>query len=642
MRETVCHVAILLLVTGIVFFTNLGSSRLWDRDEPRNAGCAAEMQARGDWVVPMFNDELRHQKPVLLYWLIMSAYSILGVNEFSARFWSAALATGTTFATYGIARRLVNSTVALYSAIALSTSLMFDVAARAATPDSLLAFCGTMAILVYVLGTFSQSANGIKLKQHGSWFPQNSFFVISMYALLGLGVLAKGPVGFLLPVAIIGLFMLIRTSPKSEPENSDSLLSTLARGFRSCLVTLHPIHLARTWWSMRPILGLAVVLLIATPWYWLVDARTEGDFTRMFFVGEHFGRATRAMESHNGGLWFYPLAILVGFFPWSIFWGPVAVGIVRRRQTRGQCEPEAKTHVGAATTLMLCWIGIQVGAFSIAQTKLPSYVTPCYPALAVLTAICLSQLASRQTHVGRAWFHAAWVGLVISGLAITIGVGFATMKYMPSQFWLTAIGLIPLVGGVLLIWLMARNQTRSIPVVFSATALLFCAGLFGFGTVSLDAEQQSHKLLRRLGVGTKVATYGVLESSWVFYAKRPLVELQVVEQDAPQWKRRVIGEREKFWQSKPQPTVAAFVKSNPDAMLITTDEHLDSIRAQLPVDYQVLQTAEYFLKNKQIVLLGRMSSDLPPVGNATAKHAPVEAHPTNRASIVPVDSSRRR
>jgi len=78
MRETFWHVIILLSVSTVVFFFNLGETQLWDRDEPRNAGCAAEMLAQGQWVVPIFNDELRHQKPVLLYWLIMSAYSGFG------------------------------------------------------------------------------------------------------------------------------------------------------------------------------------------------------------------------------------------------------------------------------------------------------------------------------------------------------------------------------------------------------------------------------------------------------------------------------------------------------------------------------------------------------------------------------------
>ena len=139
MKPIVWHYLLIVSVAVVVLFTNLDGARLWDRDEPRNAGCALEMMQRGDWVVPIFNDQLRDAKPVLLYWLIMTAYSIFGVNEFAARFWSAALAVATVLATYHIGRRLFHAKVGLWSAIILSTSLMFDVAGRAATPDSVLA-----------------------------------------------------------------------------------------------------------------------------------------------------------------------------------------------------------------------------------------------------------------------------------------------------------------------------------------------------------------------------------------------------------------------------------------------------------------------------------------------------------------------
>src|SRR3954468_20902218 len=89
------HVTLLVALSALTFFTNLGVPALWDRDEPRNAGCAREMLARGDWGVPMFNGELRTPKPVLLYWLMMPAYAAFGDPEFAARFWSAALGVGT-------------------------------------------------------------------------------------------------------------------------------------------------------------------------------------------------------------------------------------------------------------------------------------------------------------------------------------------------------------------------------------------------------------------------------------------------------------------------------------------------------------------------------------------------------------------
>ena len=101
LRTTILRdLALISFVAVLVMFTNLGGPRLWDRDEPRNAGCAHEMLLRGDWITPVFNAELRAHKPVLLYWLTMSAYTVLGVNEFSARFWSAVLAVGTVFCTY--------------------------------------------------------------------------------------------------------------------------------------------------------------------------------------------------------------------------------------------------------------------------------------------------------------------------------------------------------------------------------------------------------------------------------------------------------------------------------------------------------------------------------------------------------------
>ncbi len=88
-RPTVWRVAILMALSSLILFSFLGSARLWDRDEPRNARASQEMLARGDWIVPTFNNELRAHKPILLYWLQMSAYQLFGQSEFTARLPSA-------------------------------------------------------------------------------------------------------------------------------------------------------------------------------------------------------------------------------------------------------------------------------------------------------------------------------------------------------------------------------------------------------------------------------------------------------------------------------------------------------------------------------------------------------------------------
>src|SRR5688572_7883158 len=142
------HVILLLAICALTFFVNLGGPRLWDRDEPRNAGCAREMLQRSDLIVPTFNGELRGQKPVLLYWCLMAAYSAFGDNEFAARLPSALCAIGTVICTYLMGRRLFGPQAGVWAGIAIGTSLMFGMAGRAATPDSLLIFCTTLAMTI--------------------------------------------------------------------------------------------------------------------------------------------------------------------------------------------------------------------------------------------------------------------------------------------------------------------------------------------------------------------------------------------------------------------------------------------------------------------------------------------------------------
>ena len=116
MISTTRHILLIVIVGVVVLFSNLGGPRLWDRDEPRNAGCTREMLARGDWITPVFDGELRTHKPILLYWFMMTAYALFGVSEFAARFWSAAVAIGTALLTYGIGRRMCSPTVGLWAA----------------------------------------------------------------------------------------------------------------------------------------------------------------------------------------------------------------------------------------------------------------------------------------------------------------------------------------------------------------------------------------------------------------------------------------------------------------------------------------------------------------------------------------------
>ena len=101
------HLAAVAAFCATVFFNQLGATRLWDRDETRNAGCAAEMLQADNWVVPIFNSQLRRHKPILTYWMMMSSYQVFGITEFAARFWSATLGVLTCLLTWRIGWRLL-------------------------------------------------------------------------------------------------------------------------------------------------------------------------------------------------------------------------------------------------------------------------------------------------------------------------------------------------------------------------------------------------------------------------------------------------------------------------------------------------------------------------------------------------------
>ncbi|MFM2097277.1 MAG: Undecaprenyl phosphate-alpha-4-amino-4-deoxy-L-arabinose arabinosyl transferase, partial [Planctomycetota bacterium] len=427
MKGATKHVLILLAIGALILFTNLGVPRLWDRDEPRNAGCAAEMIARGDWVVPWFNDELRTHKPVLLYWLIMVAYSMFGMNEFSARFGSAMLGLGTIVWTYAIGSRLFNPRIGLLAGIVLASTLMFDVASRAATPDSSLIFFVTASVGAFVLGVFpNRQATGEALAAKAGAESQIASpgilslaaedwrislpAAIGVYGMMAMAVLAKGPVGLVLPAAIIGLFVAIARSEVlrgSEPATS---------WFANVVRVLSPMHLLGCAIRLRPVAALIVVLLIAAPWYIAVGVRTDGEFLRGFLWEHNFSRAMESREGHGGGLWFYPLAILAGFFPWSVFALPTAIGVIRSWRRSDDYATRA------ALILLIGWCAIWVGAFSLAKTKLPSYVTPCYPAIAVLVAFTLvgwmDRWQERAPSISSAWVVPAFAVLSLIGIAL--------------------------------------------------------------------------------------------------------------------------------------------------------------------------------------------------------------------------------
>lgn len=553
-------------VAAIAFFTNLGGTRLWDRDEPRNAGCAVEMLAADDWVTPRFNDEVRSHKPVLLYWLMMSAYSAFGVSEFSARFWSAALSVGVVLLTYDMGRRLLNPQAAFWGALALSTSLMFTMAARIATPDALLIFTVTLTMWIFVWGVGDWSRSDSK------YYPETWQKLALLYGAMGLAMLAKGPIGLVLPTAIIGMFLLIQRLPADE--------STGWRRWLAPLRPFAPLHFLKTCWFMRPGLALIASLAVALPWYLWVAFR-EFAWIRGFFLEHNVGRATAAMEGHQGPVIFYVVAVCIGFFPWSIFFLQSLLDFVAQIRQRAKEMP--------GLIFLACWCGVWITLFTIAKTKLPSYVTPCYPAIALLVGAALARVVSGETSVSRYWNLAGFSISIVVGLGFLIGVPLAMDQVIPGETILAIVGIAPLVGGLAAIYFFfGQSKPGAGLAVYGGASLAFVLLVFAFAAQRVDRHQMNQAVIAILEESDdELFAYNTLEPSWIFYSGRSI--------------REINGD---------EATLQETIADSDSPLVVTTRGNYDRLSSETQRKLTVVESVPYFLRKEELILLAPQDSSL--------------------------------
>lgn len=587
-RASLATPLLVMVVAAAMFYPQLGASGLWDEDEPRNAAASADMLARGDWVVPYFNGQLRTQKPVLLYWLQICSYKVFGVNEFAARFPSATLTIGTAALVWWLGRMLFSNAVGMLAGVMFATSLWLTMSARAATPDGSLIFCVALTMALYVRGCSTREPGSFG---QAGWIPPSAWRMALVYAAMGLGMLAKGPVGVLLPTAIIGMFILIvSTAPKPETAAKQSRYERWSQRLTR-MAGLFPIAT----WRLRPWLGAIVILAIAGPWYYCVHVETNGEWTRTFLGFENLTRFREAQEGHRGPIIYYLGAIMIGFFPWSSFlpftiWRAVQTVRVAHPDQREECGQATTANVTPAIRFLLCWLAIWVGIFSFAATKLPSYVLPAYAVLALLTAQMLVEWVKQPAVIPRVLTIAAWSSYLIVGVGMMIGLAVTASYLFPDEMWLGAIGLIPLAGGTAA-WLAYRAGQR--PLAIASLGIMACClspAMFAWGAPRVAAHQNSPRVLARVQelvseyvqAVPQIATYHHPESSVIYYAQRPV---------------RVCTESSEI--------VQLFADAE-QAFVITSRAHYDKdLRSRLPRDVEVLLQEPRFLKKDEVVLLGR-------------------------------------
>ncbi len=586
---------ILMGITLSVFFVGLGSAKLWDRDEPRNSRASHEMLERSDWIVPTFNGALRDHKPVLLYWCQMCGYLAFGESEFTARLPSALASLLSVLAAAWLASRLSGlkrgiSHEGFWAAGVLATSLLFVMAGRAATPDALLIAFSTAGIATLVVGSLAAwppySVGGVGKTR---WT-----YALLGYALLGLAALAKGPVGIILPLAVVHVWWLgcyrmqLRAVSPSIPQPS-SLAAVALTWLNELWQTFHPLQCLRAIWSLRAIPGILVCLAVAAPWYILVGMETEGAFLQGFFLNHNLGRAVQSMEGHSGSVLFYPAAFLVGTFPWSLWLLPVVMWSLKA----------ARDNPVHRQMLMLSgsWVAIYLVAFSCASTKLPSYITPCYAGAAIAVAGYLRQLESRWWLPAIGWRYAAYSVAIVSGMGITSVVLWLSYERAMPDLRLAAWGGVAFVClGSIAFGLDRLRQVTWIPACWLAAGVIFQVTLFGFGAKAVDGYRHEIEVIvdsNRRAPSDNWLAVGGMEPSWVHYLGKPISEVTVPATDPEAW--RIVSE---------------FIAAHPDARVIVSGETALARWQQLASSgheaekFDQIAVAARFLRPEQLAIYG--------------------------------------
>ncbi len=502
----------LALVIGVAVWLQLGATGLLDETEPLFAEAARQMQVTGDWITPYFNEATRFDKPPLIYWLMAICYQVMGVNTWAVRVPSALAATLLTLLgfwtlrQFGLPRPEAAETTEIseISAIPRRRSAWIGSAlmilnlqtmawGRIGVSDMLLSSCMSGALLAFFWGYALPNRD-----QAGRWY-------WAFYGLSGLAVLAKGPVGALLPGLIILAFLLYT--------NHLSLLR-----------------------EMKLLGGSLLFLLITLPWYVLVILANGEDYIESFFGYHNLERFTRVVNSHWAPLWFYLAVVPLAFLPWSAYL-PVAMARLRFWRMRDWRAQPRSTHLGI---FALVWFGVIFGFFTVAATKLPSYMLPLLPAAAILVGLFWSDQYQHRQEPANRWVrisHWANIGLSLL-LAIAVWLSPNWMGNEPEMPQLAeqvqqsgaAVG-----GGV--IWLLVaagelllllRRQSRWIWSVHLAGWLLFVLVTLLPVMTLIDAQRQlplrelAQVIVQVQQPEEPVLMVGYRKPSLVFYTQRPI------------------------------------------------------------------------------------------------------------------------
>lgn len=341
-RPPISHLLLLAVVAAAALAPGLASIPLVETTEGRYASIAAGMAETGDWLVPRYNGTPHLEKPPLTYWLAAASIRLFGrtASKLASPEWAVRLpcllaGVGLVLATAWLGAALFGPSTGIVAGGLLVGCLHFAGIERILATEPFLALAAAVGVAAFWEGYSAE---------RGSARERRAFFVFQL--ALAAGVMAKGPLGLLWPIVAV----------------ATALAAT--GQFRL---------LARMRWGV----GLALIVGTLGVWIAVLDRAIPG--AARYLVLDRSTAAARSSEGfHPGAWWFYLAALPAGFFPWVLL-APEAIA-------RWRSAPAIDAAERTSRWLLLGWVAVPLVLFSIFPSKLPSYVFPMFPALALLAA----------------------------------------------------------------------------------------------------------------------------------------------------------------------------------------------------------------------------------------------------------------
>ncbi len=521
-------ILLLVIIYALLWFGTLNYRHLIPSDEGRYAEIAREMLVTGDWITPRYNGYKYFEKPPLQAWATAAAFQVFGIGDWQARLWTALTGFLTILLVGFTGARIFNARAGWLAAVVLASSPMWIISGHFNSLDMGLSSFLVAALCSLLLAQTSHNKNNCRNWMWACW------------TFMALATLSKGVIGAAIPAMVFIAYSITAWDWK-------------------------------IWTRLRLFSGSILFLVITAPWFVLVAQRNP-EFLEFFFIHEHLQRFTQDAHSRTGPIYYFVPLLLIGMLPWFMqVPGAIAQAWSERRREF------------SAGWLLVCWFAVIFAFFSVSRSKLPGYIIPVFPALALIIGNRLDRLLGHTNTMTLPW------KLQTLGFALLGSVGFFFLDAIGKQarpdeieayaqytYWVMAALAALVIFSAFAAWQSKRNGLQSI--VGFACGFFLCAIIAGTGHETLGRAVSGIDLVERVkaSIPEKVSFYSIrlLDHTVPFYLGRTMIMVE-----SPDELEFGVNQEPELW----MPTLDAFIarwQGDQTAYAMMVPEQFDALKAQ--------------------------------------------------------------